>query len=206
MLATVGYLLPEDRALAMVDACAKQLATVSTIPDVLKVVTQADAIAAVMQKIKASDEAQKAALRLRVDAEAQLGRITAQIPLGKRGGGAQVNPGQQTKRKVLASNGLHNFRASSAEKLARMPQEEVDAAIDRAKTPGLYGVLNDLGIRKPWREYQSPERTHRDIAYLANEAIDLLERSVASKSPPHAGTVVEYRNRLTRLLPKRAEK
>jgi hypothetical protein len=198
-LATTQFLIPEARALAMVDACARQLAEVSTIPDVLKVVTQAEAIQAVMSKIKASRDAQKAALRLRVEAEAQLGRITAQIPQGARGGAAAKNPGQRTKRQVLTESGIHHYRAGVAERLARTPAEKVEEAIANAKSPGMYGVLSDLGLRKPWREYTTPEVTSRHLDFLADEAISLLERSVKTQSSPHAGTVAEMRNRLLRL-------
>lgn len=198
----VSHLVPEASALAMVEMCARQLVQAATIPDILKLVTQADAISAVMSKIKASKAAQKAAMRLRVEAEAHLGRITAQIPQGKRGGAAIANRGQRTKRQVLTENGIHNYRASSAEKLARMPREEVEAAIDRAKSPGLYGVMQDLGIRKSWREYQTSEVTARNLGYLVVEAIELLERSVATKASPPPGNVREMRARYAALIVK----
>jgi len=194
-----SVLVPETRALEMVEACARQLAEVSTIPDIMRLVTQADAISAVMQKIKASEKARKAALRLRIEAEAHLGRITMQIPQGKRGGAAAKNPGQRTKAQVLAENGIHKYRAGVAERLAKTPAPEVEAAIDRAKTNGVYGVMQDLGLRKPWRDYQMPEVTARNLGYLAAEAVELLERSVATKAPPPAGNVAEMRTRLTSL-------
>lgn len=205
VLAKSEFLVPEDRQIKLIAACADQLALASSIPEVLKLVSQADAINAVMASIKASRRAQKAALRLRVEAEAQLGRITAQIPHGKRGGrnGCAAIRGQRTKRQVLTENGIHHYRAGVAERLAKKSPEAIDEAVENAKSSGMYGVLHDLGLRKPWREYQLPEKAKRDIAYLAEEAISLLERSVQTKSAPHAGTVTEYRARLTRIVGQR---
>lgn len=194
------HLVPEERALAMVESCAKQLEYVATIPDVQRVITQAEAIGAVMQKIKASDRVKRAALMLRVEAEQQLGRITKQIPQAVRGAGAAKHPGQKTKRQTLTEHGIHNYRASVAERFADTPREVIEAAADRATAKTLHGVANELGYRKPWRDYQMPETTARHLGYLANEAIELLERCVQAKTPPHAGTVAEMRSRHARLV------
>ena len=194
-----GYLVPEERALAMVKACAQQLSMASTIPDILRVVSQADAISAVMEKIKATEAARKAALRLRIEAEAQLGRITAQIPQIKRGPKRKdyVRPaGVQTKREVLVEYGIHNFRAAVAERLAEKPAAEVDAAIARAKGSGVRSVLQDLGLCQPWKAERASETRARHLAFLASEAIELLERCARSGAAPHAGTVAEMRGRL----------
>ncbi len=193
------HLVPEDRVVLMVQACTKQLELAATIPDVQKVITQAEAINAVMQKIKASKRAKKAALLLVVNAQRQLGLLTKTMPKGKLGGGATSNIGQGTKRKTLASYGITSAQANTAERLAAIPPARVEAAIERNKSGGLNGVLTGLGIRKHWRDYQTPETKARNVAFLATEAVELLERCVQTKTPPHHGTVVEMRSRLVKL-------
>ena len=199
VVAPQAHLVPEERAIAMVEACTKQLELAATIPDVQKVMTQAEAINAVMQKIKASKRAKKAALLLVVEAQRQLGRLTKELPTGRRGGGATSNLGQGTKRKTLAAFGISHSQANAAERLADVPREKVEAAVERSSSGNLNGVLTGLGIRKHWRDYQTPEAKARNTAFLATEAIELLERCVQTKNPPHAGTVAEMRSRLVKL-------
>lgn len=194
--APAEYLVPEESALAMLSSCASQIERAATLADVRRVITHAEAINAVMKKIKASERAKLAAARLLIDAEVQLGKITRLVPKAKRGAGAV--PGQPTKKTTLRENGIHPFRAQIAEKLAATSRQDIDLAFERSKRKSVFGVTAELGFRQPFEEGR-PDKLARDLDFLANEAIDLLEVGVRTQRPPHAGTVAEMRNRLSRL-------
>lgn len=195
-----SHLVPEERAIAMIESCSAQLELAVTIPHVKRMISHAEAINLIMKKINASKRAKEAALVLVVEAEQQLGRVTKQIPQAKRGGYARLNPGQKTKRSVLIANGIHPSRCAMAEKLADVPRDLIRNAADQAKSKTLSGVSSALGLRTSRDDYRMPEASMRDLGYLAGEAISLLERCIQSKQPPHAGTVAEMRDRLTRLV------
>lgn len=201
-----GILVPEARAIEMIEACATQIQLATTIPDVKRVISQAEAIDAVMKKINATEHVKRAALLLLVEAEQQLGRITKQIPHAKRGGYAVKHPGQQGKRAALREYGINHFRAATAEKLADTPPKAIEGAVATADRKTVVGVATALGLRSAWTKpnprgpsYSAPDKLARDLAFLADEAIALAESCARSKTPPHAGTVAEMRARLTRL-------
>lgn len=163
-LATRDIFVPEERAIGMIEACAAQLARVATIEDVKRVISQADAIAAVVRKIKASDAVRRSALRLQLDAEIQLGTLTRDIPRGATGRSAARNPGQPTKTKVLKAHGLPSQRVNLAERMAAMPREKVMAAASASRSGTLAGVATDLGLKSA---YVHTSTTMRKIAMNA---------------------------------------
>lgn len=197
--APAPFLIPEEKVLAMVASCTAQLAAVSSIPDVMKVITATDAVAAIMKLVDASEEARLTALRLRIDAEARLGDLTAQIPKAKRGHAPVAERSRPTKQKILKGYGITPSRAVTAERLAATPREKVTDAVASLAKPTLHGVLAHLNLRSDARSSVTPEKQARDLAYLADEAICLLERCSRAKEPPHRGTVIEMRSRLTNL-------
>lgn len=74
------YLVPEDRAVAMIERCAVEIQEAQTIPEVRRVITQAEAIQVFLRQVNASKEMKRAALALLVEAEQQLGRISRELP------------------------------------------------------------------------------------------------------------------------------
>lgn len=200
-------LVPEERAIEMIEACARQIQAVTSIPDVMRVITKAEAIDAVMKKIKASKDVKRAALVLLVEAEQQLGRISKQLPQAKRGAAARKFPGQIGKKDILRNVGVNHRRAYTAEKLADAPAEAINVAIDSARNKSVSGVTAFLGYRTEWpengrrpsTEFVLPEKRARDLAFLADESISHAEACIQSKTSPHAGTVAEMRTRLMRL-------
>ena len=187
------FLVPDESVLSMIEACAAQIERATTMPDVKRMLMQAEAIYAVTQKIKAAENIKANALRLLVDAETQLGRITKTLPQGKKGGAAV--PGQTTKRMLLKAHGINRYRASIAEKYADTPKPAITTALTKARTLNETSVA--LGFKKA--PFVLPEKRARDLAYLANEAITLLERCASQKIQPHSGTVSEMRTRLSQL-------
>lgn len=164
--------VPDESALAMIESCAGSIELVASIPDVKRAITMAEAVAAVTRKIDASERVKRAAALLVIRAEVQLGRLTKQIPQGRRGGAALKNPGQPTKNKVLEQHGLHRFRCNVAEKLAGTPEDVIEQALDRAKSKTVMGVATELGFRQRFAK-QAPRSA---MQKLAKDAIELLDR------------------------------
>lgn len=183
--------VPEERAIAMIESCAMQIAQAATIADVKRVISQADAIAAVVRKINASHAVRKSALALQLDAEIQLGVLTRAIPQGSTGRAAAGSPGQATKSKVLKEHGLHSQRISVAEKLAAMPREQVMAAASASKTGTITGVALHLGLKKP---YVAPSASFRKIAM---NAIGLLVTCQTANRVPRCDEVDALRDSFT---------
>lgn len=185
--------VPEERCVAMIESCAVQIEKATTIPMVLRVVRQAEAIAAVTRKIDASRRVQRSASTLVVYAEMQLGVITSQLPQGRRGKAALFVPDQVTKGQVLAEHGLHRSRVSIAEKLAKTPPKVLSAAIDKARYKTIHGIANELGYAKPWT---SPDRGMKRVA---RDAIGLLVRCQTEGRAPTAEEVDPLREAFVRV-------
>ena len=197
------FVIPEAKAIEMVNRCTRQLATASSIPGVLRVITATDAAAEILKLVNASEETRLAALQLRLDAEARLGDLSAQIPKAKKGHLSVAERNQPTKKKILREYGVEPSRAAIAERLADIPRATVAAAVTSMSRPTLHGVLAHLNLRSNARNEFTPEKQARDLAFLADECICLLERLVEHKTLPHAGTVKEFRSRLTNLQGRR---
>lgn len=189
----IEAMVPEDRVIAMIENCADQIERATTIPMVLRMVRQADAIAAVTRKIEASKRVQRDAETLVIYAETQLGVITRQIPQGRRGPAAV--PGQATKGAVLAQHGLHRSRANIAEKLAATPPKVLEAAIEKAERKTVHGVAVELGFAQPWL----PGRVATTGTILAAKALELLRACVDSNSVPDAREVERLEQRYATL-------
>lgn len=198
-----GHLVPEETAIAMIESCAAQIEKAITIPDIQRVITSAEAINAVMKKIHASERAKRAATLLVIGAEQQLGRITKNIPRAKRGGAGKRGGGGPGKMTTLREHGINKFRYQVAEKLADTPTRDIEKAYEKSKSKTVSGVAVALGYRNDFANgrptYSSLTQIERNIDFLANEAIDLLELGVKQQKPPPEGNVVEMRDRLNRL-------
>jgi hypothetical protein len=185
---TIEAMVPEERAIAMIENCAAQIEKATTIPMVLRIVRQAEAIAAVTRKIEASKKVQRDASILVIYAETQLGVVTRQIPQGRRGKAAVAVPGQATKGTVLAEHGIHRSRANIAEKLAATPPTVLASALDKAERKTVHGVSVELGYAQPW----APQ--DRGMRKVAMNAIGLLVTCQSTKRAPTAEEVDPLRD------------
>ncbi len=183
--------IPEERVLAMIASCAEQIGKAVTIADAREVTDVAEAIAAVARKIKVAQEVKHAAVRLLIEAESKLGLITSAIPRAKSGGGLKATTPK--KEDVLRENGISKARANFAERLAVVPQANVEKVIASGVNT-MHGVLSGLQLQTC--NYKRRETQASNILFLCEEAIALLVRSVRDKKVPHSGTVAEMARRL----------
>lgn len=191
------FTIPEEKAVLMIEACANSIFAASTIPDVVRVIQQADAISAVMRKIKASEEVRKTAAFLLIQAERQLGEVSAKVPTANRNKwseskGAVVNPNGPSKRRYLESQGITYNRALRAETLAKKPIEEVKEAFSKTKAGSIKETQVKLGIRSDW-DGPSP------AARLAIDAVRLLSDCAKSQRVPRRDEVNALELRLVGL-------
>ncbi len=178
--------VPEERVLAMIAACAAQITQVKTIDDAREVTDVAEAIAAVARKVKIAKEVKHAAVHILIEAEAKLGEITRQIPHARCGGGKK-RVGYR-KADILRTHGITKARANFAERLSATPQSKIDAVVaDGANT--MHAVLSKLDLQTD--RYRLRENRAANLAFLCEEAVGLLDRSVKRGQVPHAGTVAE---------------
>lgn len=187
----VERLIPEDACLRMIERCARDLREATTLPSVLRAISQAEAIDAVTRKINASKEIRRDSYKLLIDAERQLGDLTSKIPHH------DAKTGTPSKKSVLKAHDLRVNRCLMAERLARTPDDALEAALAIAKNKSVSGVETVLGIKNPGNSWAN--KTERNLDFLANEAIDLLELSIKTQRLPAVGNVAEMRNRLHRL-------
>jgi len=183
--------VPEERVVQMIAACAEEIRRARTIEDAKRVSSVAEAIAAVSRKVEAAKEVKEAAIRLLVDAEIRLGEILRALP--KQSGGRPGTKRKPGKVSIAREHGIDKRRSSFAQRLAVTPREEVERVIEGgAKT--LHAVT--VGLKFHTSGYDLRERKAALIAFLCEEALALLERSVARKEVPHAGTVAEMLRRV----------
>lgn len=187
---TAEYLVPEERAVLMIEQCANQIFKATTLPDIKKICTQAEAIAAVVRKIDASERVKQDATHLIIMAERQLGEISRKLPQAPRGG-ASI-PGHPTKRQILAEHGINHFRAATAEKLAGVSETVIASVIEKTKAQSVTGVAVELGIRsRVGAERESSAKR------LARDAITLLDTCLLARRPPTQVEVSALRTRLS---------
>lgn len=171
------YEVPDEMVLRMIGDVRKRLDQITTIPLAKRLISRAEAVSALASKLKASQDVQDAAQRLRIQSERQLGELTRALPLGKRGLAAHAFPEQKTKRAVLLENGLNPARVSVAERFAGMTPEALDAAIDATPKPSLTKVAENLGFVHKKDRDRKRER-------VAVTAIELLEQLYRENRPP----------------------
>ncbi len=195
-LYTSTFLVPEPRAVQMIEQCANLIFKASTIKDVRKVMTHAEAIAAVVRKIEASERVKRDGEFLLVMAERQLGEVSSSIPkrTGGRGRSQKHDYTIPPKYEVLEEAGFNINRALKAEALARTPIREVKAAFNRVLPTKLgnksvNAVMLELGIKHstPWMP--------RELL-LAEDAIELLNKCCRARRAPTREEVTELENRL----------
>lgn len=92
------YLVPEERAILLVEGCANEMFKATTIPEVKRLTSQAEAIAAVVRASEASERVKKDAEFLIVRAERRLGEITSQMPKATSGRPGPTPEQQRTIR------------------------------------------------------------------------------------------------------------
>lgn len=187
--------VPPEEFLEQIVECTERLRTCATIPMLQKVMARASAIEAIAKQMQASKECQLAAARLVLDAEIQLGHITKLYPPGPRGAKASraLKNGETfpSRRKDLKEHGISLTRANQAQKLAEAPPAKIDEAF--AIRPSMSGVKAHLGIRP---DFRYPDSQHaKNLAFLADEAISLLEKMLSDGKLPPEKTVQEYRKR-----------
>ena len=175
-------MVPEPRVLAMIASCAEQIDNVSSIDDAKKCTDMAEAVAAITRKVNVAKEVKRSAIRLLIQAEAKLGEILRAIPKKRSA------EGRPPKRDVLIQHGISKSRASHAERLSKANPEEIERVVESgART--IHGVMSKLGYHTDG--YTLRERRASAIAFLCEEAVDLLDRSVKDRKVPHAGTVAD---------------
>lgn len=178
--------LPEERVLEMIKLANLTLENASNIEDVKRACSMAEAIATISKKIDLSRETQRLAMRMRIEAEQKLGRLTAEMPRPKR------SDGERTKKERLRDLGINFRRANCAERLAKTSDAKIDAVIDGgART--LNGVITSLGLVTNGHELRL--KRLNELLFLTNECVETLERAVRG-TPPAKGNVAEFRNRL----------
>jgi hypothetical protein len=129
-----------------------------------------------------------------------LGKVVSGLP--KKHGGLHdgihgTSPNPSSKENVLKGAGMSVERGKHAERLSRVSPERINAAID-AGAKSVTALQIDLGVRsKP--SVMVSEKVLRNFDAWMDEAIAMLERSVAESWPPHEGNVRELRDRLNRL-------
>ena len=184
-----------DQASATLDIARERLNCAKTIPEVLTVIAMAEAIAGMQRRLNVSAEAKRDAMKLALDAEIELGRLCLRMPTAPRGAAAAGTVRPKTKSSYLSDLGVTPTRVSGAQRLAKATPGQIARALASAKT--ITGVKKAIGIHVG--SLHVPEAHAKALDFLADEAIQLLERCVAGKTVPHGGTVNEFRNRLARL-------
>lgn len=180
--------IPDERVIAMIAGCSRQIAEVSSIEDAVTVTDAAAAIAAIAKKVKAAKEVKKAAVRLLVDAEAKLGEVLQAIPK------AQRHSDMPKKRDVLKRHGIGQLRASVAQRLAKTPEAQIEKVIDSGAA-SIHAIGHKLGFHAD--NYERRMKRAGAMADIADEAVSLLVRCVRRNQVPHAGTVANLERWLT---------
>lgn len=192
------FLMPEASAIRMIETCAAQIEKAIALPDVKRVITQAEAIKVLVNKLGASQRVKKTALKLVVQAEVQLGKVSKALPVLSPGSNCRFIPKSEPRKGknfALKEAGINPARARHAEKLAEVPPEQLQKTVEACTN--LHAVQTAVGIRRPFHGQTAGEKRERDLAFLADEAITLLERINTAKM--HEGTVREFRSRWRRL-------
>ncbi len=180
-----NILVPEERVIQMISACARRISEVTSIDDAKEVSTMAEAIAAVARKVNVAKEVKQASVRLLIEAESKLGEILRSVPKGQ-------GPGRR-KTDFLLEHGIDKRRASVAQRLCVMSKDKIEVAIaGGAKT--LHGVVTRLDLHSDGHVLR--DKRSAAIAFLCDEAVSLLKRCVKNNTVPHSGTVKEMADRL----------
>lgn len=182
--------VPEARVIAMISSCATQIEQAASIDDAKEVTDMAEAIAAITRKVNVAKEVKRSAVRLLVDAEAKLGEILRAIPRGTKANGLPA------KRDLLVEHGINKRRASFAQRLSCTPSEKIDRVIE-AGAQTLHGVTSKLALHTDGYAIRAQRASM--TAFLCEEAVGLLERSVKNRQVPHAGTVADMAARWRRI-------
>lgn len=193
VLPAPGCLVPDEKVLRMIEGCAFQLRQAESVPDVMVAIAQTEAIHLVARKIKVSEEVRRAAVVLRIQAEAQLGRITTKIPLSN-GGGHRGHSKGTGKKAVLKANNIPNQRLIIAEKLGRISDEDLDSTVQGLTKPSLYAAACALGFRRP---HENSKLRHGAAMKLARDAIGLLVKCQTVPRAPSAEEVDPLREAYT---------
>lgn len=182
--------IPDERVFAMIRECTMQIRLVSTLKEAKETSDVAEAIAAITRKVNVARETKLAAVRLLIEAETRLGEISRGIPHGTTGGGQKARGPR--KSDVLRGNGISKSRANCAERLSTTPPAKVEKVI-AAGANTIHGIYSKLDLHADG--YVSRQKKAADIAFLCQEAIELLGRSARANKVPHMGTVAEMERR-----------
>lgn len=99
------FLVPHERAVQAIRICENEISKVMTLSEIQRVMTRAEAVAALVQAMEVNDKIKKKAEFLCIRAERRLGEITKQIPSGERGR-PNTTPEQHTEIIRLANEGV----------------------------------------------------------------------------------------------------
>lgn len=180
-------------ATATLEVVRKRLDEAKTIPDVLAVMAMCEAIAGMQRRLNVSKQAKREALLIAVDAEVALGRLCLAMPTAPRGNVSKGTQRPVTKGAYLTQLGVNPTRVSGAQRLAAATPTQVAVAFNSSNT--ITGIKKALGIHVG--SLHVSKSTERDLDYLADEAITMLEGALAGKQL-FSGNVKELRSRLAR--------
>jgi ParB family chromosome partitioning protein len=133
-----------DLVLFKIDAAQTILAEVRTIDDAKRVIAMADAATVFAKRVHASQEVTNSAAEIRLRAERMLGEILEKTEKNKGAKGDPVLAKRGSKKEprsdappTLAEVGIDKKLSSRAQKLAAVPQDKFDEAIERGKSDEL---------------------------------------------------------------------
>lgn len=187
------FLVPDEKAVLMIEACANEIFKATTIPEVQKTITQAEAVAAMVRATEASERVRKDASFLVIRAERRLGEITMQINRIPPGRKLASRLPEVSKQKFLLENGIKPRRYMRAEQLARTPEKTFEKALETASRPNVRNVLNVLGLEKHDRVARWAH------VRIAEDAVSLLDSCCKANRAPRRDEVNRLQLRLMAL-------
>lgn len=234
------FLVPDEKATIMIEACANNIFQATTVSDVLREISKSEAVAATVRAIRASELVVRDAELLMVRAERRLGEISKSLPKGSFGpqqlsvpldkikeaqrlvreeGLSQNEAGRRMgipqssvryyinmnveerknhvpkpkKGDVLKENGISIARASTAERLASVPDKRFEASLAKVVTPKLGTVVRDLGIQE--------RRPHPKRAYFnfTEDLMNYVRSCCKNKTVPTRSDIQGFERRLAAL-------
>lgn len=194
---TAEFIVPDEKAVRAIEGCANAIFNATTIADVKRVMSQAEAVAAWVKTTEASERVRRDAAHLLIRAERRLGEITATIPRAiPQGGGRPTanfvpakNPNSRSS--ILSKHGLDEKRIRNAEKMAALPApvfERTLAAIGDRATPTTFA--QEMGWQAKVRAVPMGMRT------LAEDAVKLLDECCKKGRAPRRDEVNKFELRL----------
>lgn len=180
---TAHDLSTPERQAALVAQAREWLAEARDIPHIEHLRAQAATLETYAKTVKASAEAITAATEIRLRAERRIGELLREEP--KHAGGRPAETGQRLRPvspepERLADKGLTKTESSSYQRLAAVPAEQFEEAIDNGRKQGLLSrsaVLRSVQAEAPapppavWADGDRFMSTCERLAKLVDEAV-----------------------------------